>query len=590
MPRLEALEDRTVPSTFTVGTLAESGPGSLRQAILDANAQPGDDTINFSVTGAINLSSALPNLSTNLAIQGPGAASLTVQRSNAGGTPDFRILTVSSGATVALSGLTIARGRIDLGISTGPPAQGGGIYNGGTLTVSNCKVADNFVWSGDGWEYGLYPTGSGGGIFNMGALTVRDSTLSSNTANLGGGIYSGGVITVSNSTISGNAAVGKLTGWSLEVFDGMGGGIYNDGTATVSDSTLSGNWTTGGILGGGGGGISNHYGTVTLNNATVSGNSAGFGGGIVNYGTVTARNTILAGNTAPTCPDLCDSLHSLGYNLIGNTSGSSGYAPTDLLNVNPLLGPLQDNGGSTQTMALLAGSPALNAGDPDQLGVADQRGVLRSGGVNIGTYQASATAFALTGVPDSAVAGTPLTVTVTAQDRFGQTARGYQGTDRFASADGQADLPGDYTFVAADNGVHTITDGVTLKTAGSQSITATDTDDSSLIGSATVAVTPAAADHLLLIGRGGAAAGVPFDLVVTIQDRYGNTVTGYAGTVTFATNDPDGTLPGDYIFTAEDAGAHLFVGGVTLYADGSRITVTDTELDTLTGSVVITFG
>src|SRR5262249_50034465 len=136
--------------------------------------------------------------------------------------------------------------------------------------------------------------------------------------------------------------------------------------------------------------------------------------------------------------------------------------------------------------------------------------------------------------------------------------------------------------------VHTFVSGVTLKTAGDQTVTATDAD--SLTGSATVSVTPAAADHLLLTGPDGAAAGVPFDLVVTIQDAYGNTVTGYTGTVTFWTDAPDGALPEEYTFTAEDAGAHTFSGGVTLYTDGSRITVTDTKLDTLTGWIVITLG
>jgi hypothetical protein len=96
-------------------------------------------------------------------------------------------------------------------------------------------------------------------------------------------------------------------------------------------------------------------------------------------------------------PDLDGTFASQGYNLIGNTQGASGYAPSDLVGtafnpIDPLLGPLQDNGGPTQTMALLAGSPALNAGDPSQLGTTDQRGVVRSGGVNIGAYQASASA------------------------------------------------------------------------------------------------------------------------------------------------------------------------------------------------------
>ena len=105
------------------------------------------------------------------------------------------------------------------------------------------------------------------------------------------------------------------------------------------------------------------------------GNAASLGGGIYNLGTLNARNTILAGNTALTGPDLSGNLGSLGHNLIGNTQGGSGFAATDLLNVDPLLGPLQDNGGPTQTMALLPGSPAIDAGDDTPpLPDFDQRG------------------------------------------------------------------------------------------------------------------------------------------------------------------------------------------------------------------------
>src|SRR5262249_62081145 len=99
-----------------------------------------------------------------------------------------------------------------------------------------------------------------------------------------------------------------------------------------------------------------------------------------------------------------------GHNVIGNPQEMSGWVDTDLLHVNPLLGPLQNNGGPTQTMALLADSPALSAGDSAQLGVADQRGVARAGGVNIGAFQASASALVLTGLPDTATAGTALSV------------------------------------------------------------------------------------------------------------------------------------------------------------------------------------
>jgi hypothetical protein len=191
-------------------------------------------------------------------------------------------------------------------------------------------------------------------------------------------------------------------------------------------------------------------------------------------------------------------LDSQGYNLIGDGSGGSGYADTDLVGsadnpIDPLLGPLQDNGGPTPTMALLSGSPALDAGDPDQLGSPDQRGVGRTDGVNIGAYQASATAF-LVSAPRRVHAGVPFDVTVTAVDPFGQVAVGYTGTVTFSTSDPDRGviLPADYTFTLDGGGVHTFTDTglgeTTLITPGDQTITATDTADNTITGSAPVAV------------------------------------------------------------------------------------------------------
>jgi hypothetical protein len=243
-------------------------------------------------------------------------------------------------------------------------------------------------------------------------------------------------------------------------------------------------------------------------------------------------------------------------------------------------------------MALLAGSPALNAGDPAQLGVADQRGVLRSGSVNIGAYQASATAFVLT-APATATAGTPFDLTVTAVDAFGQTALGYTGTVTFSATDPHSAvvLPVDYVFTAADGGSHTFTAGATLATAGCQTLTATDTATSSLTGSATVAVSPAVADHLVFSVPDGVTVGTAFDVTVTVVDAYGNTVPTYLGTVTFSSTDPDPgvLLPADYVFMAADQGTHTFAGGATLYTTGEQtLRVTDTSDSTVTGSWTVT--
>src|SRR5262249_38730947 len=157
-----------------VTTLADAGPGSLRQAIFLANATPGDDTITFAVTGTINLASALPDLSSNIDIQGPGASTLTVRRNAGVFGPYFRLFTVASGVTVQIAGVTIANGYASSFLGS-PLAQGGGIYNAGTLTVSNSTIYQNCALSED--SIGTY-FGDGGGIANYGTLTLNSSAVS----------------------------------------------------------------------------------------------------------------------------------------------------------------------------------------------------------------------------------------------------------------------------------------------------------------------------------------------------------------------------------------------------------------------------
>jgi hypothetical protein len=238
----------------------------------------------------------------------------------------------------------------------------------------------------------------GGGIYNSGSLTISNSSISGNGAFIsGGGIYNSGSLTISNSSISGNGCAGIVYGCS-------GGGIYSSGEVTINNSTINGNTavTIAQGFGAAGGGIQISGGSTTLNNSTVSGNSASSryssssGGGI--SGSATLQNSIVADNTADSGGNCAGTMTSTGYNLSSDSSCNF-TGPGDLNNTDPKLGPLQNNGGPTQTQALLPGSPAIDAGNPsgctDSLGrllKTDQRGAPRpdkedSGGCDMGAYE-----------------------------------------------------------------------------------------------------------------------------------------------------------------------------------------------------------
>src|SRR5262245_27688564 len=226
-------------------------------------------------------------------------------------------------------------------------------------------------------------------------LTLSNSTVSGNSATLGGGISNGGTLTIANCTVSGNsgsgggpAVAGGIMNFATLILTdstvsgnigGTSGGIYNQGILTLTNSTVSGNNATGN-----GGGIQSVSGTAHLFNATITNNQAnGFGGGVSGSTIFNLQNTILAGNF----PSDCGIINLTGNNLIGSLvnctvqGNGSGITLAD-----PKLGPLQDNGGPTQTQthALLSGNPAIDGGNPggcqDQFGAlitSDQRGFPR---------------------------------------------------------------------------------------------------------------------------------------------------------------------------------------------------------------------
>jgi autotransporter-associated beta strand protein len=174
--------------------------------------------------------------------------------------------------------------------------------------------------------------------------------------------------------------------------------------------------------------------------------------------------------------------------------------------------------------------------------------------------------------PSNATAGASFSVTVTALTAANQLDAAYTGTVHFSSSDAQASLPADYTFALNDTGSHAFT--VTLKAAGSQGITATDSTNSSTSGSAAITVTAAQAASLVLTPSASISVGIAFSLSVTALDAFGNLATSYRGTIHFASSDQAPILPGDYTFTSTDQAVHTFP--VSLRTAGSQsITVTD---------------
>ncbi len=310
----------------------------------------------------------------------------------------------NSSGTLTLRNVTVSGNHI-VGEPNSTNPEGGGIYNsGGTLTITNSTVSDNSM-------NGAPNSGFGGGIYNGGGtLTIASSTITGNGLQdqasgallEGGGIDNeGGKVMITRSTISDNYLNGSYADGGGSFY---GGGIWSSGTMSISSSTISGNGVGGDISSGIGGGIYN-VGALTIASSTLSNNSAfgfteSFGGGIDGgatlVDTIVANNVIGINSTSGNCQG---GITSHGYNLSSdNTCALAG--PGDLKNTNPLLGPLQNNGGPTQTQALLAGSPAIDAGNPagctgptGKLLTTDQRGQprpdLEDGGVgcDIGAYE-----------------------------------------------------------------------------------------------------------------------------------------------------------------------------------------------------------
>ncbi len=322
--------------------LDANGKCTLRAAIQEANSFGGDDTINFLVTGTINLTGALPVLSSNININGPGSGSLTVRRDLGG----FYRIFQSSGAS-SISGLTITNGRTPDGVNEDVAPNGGGILQtGGSLTLRDVVITGNSTGNGAPMRFGSPNLGGfggfGGGIYASGTLTMTDCVISNNTTGNGGtGLQSGGsggrgagiffapgTLTMTNVTITGNhTGQGGSPGGNSGDAGGMWtGGDFFPAQATdviLNRVTISDNTTATGLSNGDsgtGGGIYAYQGTMRLINSTVRNNhtgnaprQAGRGGGIFNSASLTALNSLISGN-------------STGDNDFGSNNNGGGIA------------------------------------------------------------------------------------------------------------------------------------------------------------------------------------------------------------------------------------------------------------------------
>jgi CSLREA domain-containing protein len=384
-----------------VTTTADSGAGSLRKAIADAAS---GDTINFNLSGCpctITLTSGELLINKNLTIQGPGATNLTVS-----GNMASRVFSMNAGISVTLDGLRVSGGSVF-------GANGAGILNKGTLTITNSSISGNFASGGDG-----------GGIYNQGSLNITNTLVSNNTASPGGGIYNAGTLGVLNSTFSGNngssggggirnnGSTLTITNSTLSANSGGGGGgggmLLDNGTVFITNTTISANTTSHR-----GGGIYNVFGALTVTNSTITGNRGsnslpgiGVGGGI-NTCSGTLNNTIVAGNFSDSTPnDLGCNVTTANNNLIGDAATSAGITNgvngnivgnggAGTINISTVLNTaLLDNGGPTKTHALVSGSLAINAGNNAFAALLsfDQRGSgfprVSSTSVDIGAFEA----------------------------------------------------------------------------------------------------------------------------------------------------------------------------------------------------------
>ncbi|BAY33787.1 hypothetical protein NIES2107_56890 [Nostoc carneum NIES-2107] len=568
---------------FSVGTLNVNNVTFTGNSTAFDVEAGGNGGAIYSEYGTLNVNNSTFN--SNLATDGNGGgiyssySTLNVNNSTFSGN------LASDGGGGGIYNISDNQSGLDVNNSTfigNSAIDGGGIYNdgfnGGRLDFNNSNFIGNSATNGNG-----------GGIYNYDTTgNVNNSTFSGNLASngRGGGIYNEGVfinvLAVNNSTFNANSAIN-------------GGGIYNnDGVSLyVNNSTFGSN----SAINGNGGGIYNSLDTLNVNNSTLSGNSATDGGGILieSRSPTALKNTIVAGNTSSQNPDVSGVLlGSSSNNLIGDGTGTTGISNgvngnqvgTAVTPINPLLSVLGNYGGSTQTFALLPGSPAINAGIADTNITTDQRGISRPqdttpdiGAFELVGYTLSATA----GSGKSAIANnpfsTPLQATVT-ENGFNQPIPGITVNFTAPTTGASANFTGNTILITDSAGNVSIP--VTANTvAGSYAVTAS----SGVLTPVSFSLTNNPDVAFSIIATGGTPQTTIVNTAFTnplqakVQDQYGNAIANATVTFNAPTTGATASFTGNTTLTTDSAGnvsipvtANTVAGGYAVTANSGALT------------------
>ena len=442
-----------------------------------------------------------------------------------------------------------------------------------TITLNTCTLNDDEPTHGNGTFTVLVP-GEPTGTITLSPGTASIIADGSTTADIsstsikdyaGNDVPDGTKITVATDagTITSADADAGVAGIQVETSDGIISftlqSATTTGTASITAESVAGDASGSTTVAFVAGSVSAAQSTVDVDSSSAQvGTDAGDG--------ITVTVTLLdANDNAIEGTEVFLSVDGTGNNI----GGTAGNGPTSIGSTNAsgvATGVVQSTEAEAKTISATA----------DSIDIAETQNVTFTSG--------PATSISVSGISNPIVAGVASDVVVTVTDEFGNVATGYTGTVSFTSTDSEAVLPDDYTFIGGDNGHHTFTDGVTLKTAGEQTVTAT---DGSLTNSQSgITVNSAAAVSMTIGGvTDPLTAGIASSVTVTLLDEFGNVATSYTGTIVFTSSDSEATLPSDYSFVSGDNGVHAFSGGVILKTAGEQsVTATDTVSGTITAT------